>query len=53
MPNVLGDSENYVIKKRSVIFLVTVRMNFWLQKKKNHQIAGKPQSYHNQSSIVI
>ena len=28
MPNVLGDSENYVIRG---VTLVTVRMNFWLQ----------------------
>jgi len=42
MPNVLGDSENYVIKKRSVIFLVTVRMNFWLQKKKIIKLRESP-----------
>ena len=35
MPNVLGDSENYIIRK----VLVIVRMNFWLL---NLQIAGSP-----------
>ena len=35
MPNVLGDSENYIIKE----VLVIVRMNFWLL---NLQIAGSP-----------
>ena len=34
-PNVLGDSENYIIRK----VLVIVRMNFWLL---NLQIAGSP-----------
>ena len=37
MPNVLGDSENYVI--RGVLTLVTVRMNFWLQTIK---LSGSP-----------
>ena len=35
MPNYLGDSENYIIRK----VLVIVRMNFWLL---NLQIAGSP-----------
>lgn len=35
MPNVLGDSDNYIIRK----VLVIVRMNFWLL---NLQIAGSP-----------
>ena len=35
MSNVLGDSENYIIRK----VLVIVRMNFWLL---NLQIAGSP-----------
>jgi ubiquinol-cytochrome c reductase cytochrome b subunit len=34
-PNVLGDSDNYIIRK----VLVIVRMNFWLL---NLQIAGSP-----------
>lgn len=34
-PNVLGDSDNYIIRK----ILVIVRMNFWLL---NLQIAGSP-----------
>ena len=37
MPNVLGDSENYVI--RGVLTLVTVRMNFWIQTIK---LSGSP-----------
>jgi ubiquinol-cytochrome c reductase cytochrome b subunit len=36
MPNVLGDSENYVVE---LFTLATVRMNFWLQTIK---LTGSP-----------